>query len=102
VPTKHRVSVQFQRMTGGLKKAAVASVARDALLTATHVADSHLIQAQDAHVTAGLLQNLGPVLQALHPSKDAVCRRATHLESRLGSVRAPVDRCPTGSPRPPA
>jgi hypothetical protein len=74
VPTKHRFSVRFQRMTGGLKKAAVASAARDALLTATHVADSHLIQVQDARVTANLLQNLGPVLQALQPSKDAVMR----------------------------
>jgi hypothetical protein len=34
-------------------------------LTAAHVADSRLVQAQDAYVTATLLQNVAPVLQAL-------------------------------------
>jgi hypothetical protein len=33
-----------------------------------------LFRPKDAHVTANLLQNLGPVLQALQPSKDAVMR----------------------------
>ena len=47
--------------------------AREAILTATHVADSRLVHAQDAYVTATLLQNVGPVLQALHPTRMLLC-----------------------------
>jgi hypothetical protein len=53
--------------------------AREALLTATHVADSHLIQTKDAYVTATLLQNVGPVIQALQPTKDALVRAGALL-----------------------
>jgi hypothetical protein len=55
------------------------SAAQEALLTAVHVADSHLVQVQDAYVTATLLQNVGPVLQALQPTKDAVVRAGALL-----------------------
>ena len=48
--------------------------AREATLVAAHVADTRLVLAQDAAVTAKLLQNLGPVLGALQPTKDAVIR----------------------------
>lgn len=44
------------------------------MLTATHAADSRLILAQDAQVTAMMLQNLGPVLASLQPTRDAVLR----------------------------
>ncbi len=43
-------------------------------MTATHVADSYLVQTRDAYVTATLLQTVGPVLQALQPTRDAVVR----------------------------
>jgi hypothetical protein len=61
----------FRRMDASLK--------REALLTALHVADSRLVQAQDAQVTATLLQNVAPVLQALQPTKDAVVRAGALL-----------------------
>jgi hypothetical protein len=53
--------------------------ARETLFTAVHAADSRLIQAQDAYVTATLLQNVGPVLQALQPTRDAVVRAGALL-----------------------
>jgi hypothetical protein len=39
-----------------------------------HAADSQLVLAQDAEVTARLLQNLAPVIGSLQPTKDAVLR----------------------------
>jgi hypothetical protein len=69
----------FQRIRADVKKAAMTPAGREAVLTATHIADSHLVQAQDAHVTATLLQNVGPVLQALQPTKDAVVRAGALL-----------------------
>jgi hypothetical protein len=69
----------FRSMAASLKKAAKTPAAREALLTAAHVADSHLVQAQDAYVTSTLLQNVGPVLQALQPTKDAVVRAGALL-----------------------
>ena len=41
------------------KKAANSPAAREAILTVTHVADSHLVQTQDAYVTSTLLQKSG-------------------------------------------
>jgi hypothetical protein len=79
VSAKNPFRVLYRQMTGGLAKAAKTPAARNALLTAEHVADSHLIQAQDAHVTATLLQNVGPVLQALQPTRDAVIRAGALL-----------------------
>lgn len=76
---KHLFRVLFRQMTGSLTKAVKPPAAREALLTAAHVADSHLIQAQDAHVTATLLQNTGPVLQALQPTRDAIIRAGALL-----------------------
>lgn len=69
----------FQLMVASLKRVAKTPAGREALLTATHVADSRLIQTQDAYVTATLLQNVGPVLQALQPTKDAVVRAGALL-----------------------
>jgi len=47
---------------------------QEAALTGVHAADSRLVLAQDAEVTARLLQNLGPVIGSLQPTKDAVLR----------------------------
>lgn len=69
----------FRRLEGSVRRAAKTPAGREALLTATHVADSHLVQTQDAYVTATLLQNVGPVLQALQPTKDAVVRAGALL-----------------------
>lgn len=69
----------FRRMEAGIKKGVSTPAGREALLTATHIADSRLVQTQDAYVTATLLQNVGPVLQALQPTKDAVVRAGALL-----------------------
>jgi len=69
----------FRLMAASLKRAVKTPAAREALLTAAHVADSRLVQAPDAYVTATLLQNVGPVLQALQPTKDAVVRAGALL-----------------------
>ena len=69
----------FRRMRATVKEAAHSPVAREAALTAAHMADTRLVLAQDASVTATLLQNLGPVLGALQPTKDAVIRTGALL-----------------------
>jgi hypothetical protein len=79
VSVKHPLLTLFRQMTARLVKAVRTPAARDALLTAVHAADSHLIQAQDAYVTATLLQNAAPALQALQPTRDAVIRAGALL-----------------------
>lgn len=60
----------FRRM----KAVARSPAAREAALVAAHAADTRVTLAQDAAVTATLLQNLGPVIASLQPTKDAVLR----------------------------
>jgi hypothetical protein len=55
---------------------------------AAHAAESHLIYAQDATVTATMLQNLGPVLLALQPTKEAVIRAGALLIVKMDSTLA--------------
>ena len=69
----------FRRMEAGVKKAVRTPAGREAVLTGRHIADSRLVQAQDAYVTETLLRNVGPVLQALQPTKDAVVRAGALL-----------------------
>ena len=64
----------FQRLRAGLGQAMHSPAAAEAALTALHAADSRLLLPQDAMVTATLLQNLGPVIASLQPTKDAVLR----------------------------
>jgi hypothetical protein len=60
-------------------RGSVRSPAREAVLVAAHAADTRWVLAQDAAVTAELLANLGPVIQALQPTKDAVVRTGALL-----------------------
>lgn len=60
----------FRRMRAVLRT----PVGEEVLATAAHMADSRLVQRPDAEVTAMLLHNLGPVITALQPTKDAVVR----------------------------
>jgi hypothetical protein len=76
----------FRRMEAGIKKAVDTPAGREAVLTAKHIADSRLIQAQDAYVTATLLQNIGPVLLSLQPTKDAVVRAGALLIVKIDWV----------------
>lgn len=64
----------FRSMRVGLKQAVHSPAAREAALATAHAVESHAVLAQDAMVTATLLQNLGPVIQSLQPTKDAVLR----------------------------
>jgi hypothetical protein len=69
----------FGRMRAGVRQAVHSPAAAEAALTAVHAADSRLILAQDAVVTATLLQNLGPVITSLQTTKDAVIRAGALL-----------------------
>lgn len=64
----------FRKMHAGVRTLAGSPAGREAALTVAHAADSRLVLAQDAYVTATLLQNLGPVIQSLQPTRDAVLR----------------------------
>jgi hypothetical protein len=64
----------FRSLRAGVKEVAVSPAAREAALAAMHGIDSRVILIQDAYVTSTLLQNLGPVIASLQPTKDAVLR----------------------------
>ncbi|MGH4010558.1 MAG: CHAT domain-containing protein [Pseudonocardiaceae bacterium] len=64
----------FRRVWGRICRAAHSPWAHEATIVATHAAESRLVHAQDATVTATLMQNLGPVIAALQPTEEAVIR----------------------------
>jgi hypothetical protein len=64
----------FRRMAAVVKSGVNSPLARETAVTAAHAADTRLRLAQDAAVTATMLQNLPPLIGALHPTKDAVIR----------------------------
>ncbi|MGW2779542.1 hypothetical protein ACWC4C_44955 [Streptomyces olivaceoviridis] len=64
----------FRQIWVALDQSLNSKAVREGALTAAHVADTRLILAQDATITATLLQNLGPVLASLDSTKDAVLR----------------------------
>jgi hypothetical protein len=76
----------FRWIVASWKAVTHTPVGREVLLTATHVADSRLVQGQDAYITATLLQNVGQVLQALQPTKDAVVRAGALLIVKIEGV----------------
>lgn len=64
----------FRSMRAAVNYFVRSPAAREGALVAAHAADTRLVLAQDAAVTATLLQNLGPVIGSLQPTKDAVLR----------------------------
>jgi RNA polymerase sigma-70 factor (sigma-E family) len=64
----------FRRMRATAKAALDSESAHDIAMTAVHVADTKLVLAQDASITATLLSNLAPVIASLQPTKDAALR----------------------------
>jgi hypothetical protein len=64
----------FRRMRATVKVALNSEAAHDLTLTAVHVADAHVVLAQDANITATLLSGLAPVIASLQPTKDAALR----------------------------
>lgn len=69
----------FRRLKASAKEVAGTPFAREAFLTGIHAADNRLTNYQDAYITATLLQNVGPLLQSLQPTKDAVIRAGALL-----------------------
>lgn len=69
----------FRRMAAAVRAGMNHPLAHETAVTLVHAADTRLALAQDAAVTATLLQNLSPVLGALHPTKDAVIRAGALL-----------------------
>lgn len=69
----------FRSLRIGVRQAVRSGVAQDAALTAVHAADTRFVLFQDAQTTALMLQNLGPVVAALQPTKDAVIRAGALL-----------------------
>jgi Effector Associated Constant Component 1 len=64
----------FRRMRATLKDVMRSPAVREGTLVAAHAVDTRLVLAQDAAVTATMMQNLGPVITSLQPTKDAVVR----------------------------
>jgi anti-anti-sigma factor len=64
----------FRQMWAALGKTVKSPIAREGALVATHMADTRLVLAQDAVITAKLMENLSPVIESLQPTKDAVIR----------------------------
>jgi hypothetical protein len=73
----------FRRMRAGAARTVHSDAAREAALTARHMADTRLILAQDATVTATPMQNLAPLPASLQPTEDAVLRIGALLIVKL-------------------
>jgi hypothetical protein len=69
----------YRRLSATLDAAARSSKGQEAILSAAHAADARFFLRQDAELTTLLLQNLGPVIIALQPTKDAVVRAGALL-----------------------
>jgi hypothetical protein len=76
----------FRRMRARAGQAVHSPLAREATVLAAHAVESRLVHAQDASVTATMLQNLGPVIAALQPTKDAVIRAGALLIVKTDST----------------
>lgn len=69
----------FRRMRAATGEMAHSPAGQEILLATAHAADSRLVLRQDAEVTAMLMHNLGPVITALQPTRDAVVRAGALL-----------------------
>jgi transcriptional regulator with XRE-family HTH domain len=69
----------FRRVRAVAKQTVRTPAGQDALLTAAHAVDTRTVLAQDAAVTATLLQGVAPVIVSLQPTKDAVVRAGAAL-----------------------
>jgi cold shock CspA family protein len=64
----------FRLMRAKFRNVIGAPVGREIVMTSAHTADARFALAQDAAVTATMMQNLGPVIGSLQPTKDAAIR----------------------------
>lgn len=64
----------YRRMRAAVSRAVRSPAARETANAVLHSADVRLLQRPDAEVTALFMQNLGPLIGSLQPTKDAVVR----------------------------
>jgi cold shock CspA family protein len=64
----------FRLLRAKLRSAIWSPTGREIAMTAAHATEARFALAQDAAVTATMMQNLGPVIGSLQPTKDAVIR----------------------------
>jgi hypothetical protein len=76
----------FRRMRAKVGRLLSSPLGHEITNLAAHAAEAHLVHAQDATVTATMLQNLGPVLLALQPTKEAVIRAGALLIVKMDST----------------
>jgi DNA-directed RNA polymerase specialized sigma24 family protein len=76
----------FRRMWARVRVGVRSPAGRELAKVAAHAAESRLVLAQDANVTATMLQHLGPVLTALQPTEDAVVRVGALLIVKVAGV----------------
>jgi hypothetical protein len=69
----------FRKLGVRVRHVASSRIGMEVGISALHALDSHLALAKDAEITAALLQNLGPVLTAIQPQKEAVIRAGALL-----------------------
>lgn len=69
----------FRRMRAKVSEFVDSPLGDEVKNLAAHTAESRFVHAQDATVTATMLQNLGPVLAAIQPTKEAVIRAGALL-----------------------
>ncbi len=76
----------FRRMRARIGQAVHSPLARETAALTAHAVESRLVHAQDAAVTATMLQNLGPVIAALQSTKEAVIRAGALLIVKTDST----------------
>ena len=64
----------FRRIWAAAGRAVTSPIAREGALVTTHLIDTRLVLAHDAVITAKLMENLAPVIDALKTSQEAVIR----------------------------
>jgi len=78
----------FRRMWATVTEKLRTPAGREAVLVAAHAAETRLVLAPDADVTAKLLQGVGPVITALQSTENAVVRLGNVLIVKVDGVVA--------------
>jgi hypothetical protein len=84
----------FHRMRATISETASSPPGQEAVTLVAHAAEARLIHDQGATITTKMVQNLGPVLTAFQPTKDAVLGcggGAPRTMNRFGSCPEPSE-----------
>src|SRR5437762_2612295 len=76
----------YRRMRARLRGIRHSPAGRELGMIALHALEAKAVHAQDAEITAKLLQNVGPVLAALQPTPDALIRAGALLVVKINGV----------------